>query len=49
MRSRMFSIVVYDGDQLIYKQMDMDPYKAFHRIAVFMGLKYFGIKKKEVN
>lgn len=43
----MFSIVIYENGQLIYKQKNVSPEKAFRRIAVFMWEKYFGKPTEE--
>jgi hypothetical protein len=47
MRPLMFSITLYEGDQLIYKQKDQDLPRVFHRFAVFIFKKYLGTDRKE--
>lgn len=42
----MFSIAIYEGGTLIYKQTDWSPLKVYRRVAVFMFEKYFQGKKE---
>ena len=38
----MFSIVLYEGDQVMVKYAGRDLYKIFRNFAEFMFKKYFG-------